>query len=82
MPTIPEILMAQANLTPTLFLKVGKLGPKRHRELPMIMNLLGAFSSALPKSLGQPTLRGPPLGRATVLDQRAGLHQASPVAVP
>lgn len=49
---IPEILMAQANLTQTLFLQVGKLGPKRHRELPKVMNQLRAFLSALPQVLG------------------------------
>nr|KAF6343048.1 hypothetical protein mPipKuh1_010767 [Pipistrellus kuhlii] len=48
MPTIPEILMAQASVTQTLFLK----GPKRLRELPKPMNLLGAFSSALTHVLG------------------------------
>lgn len=59
---------------------MGKLGPKRHRDLPKVMNQLFPLFSL--KSLSQPTLQGPPLARATALDQRAGLYQATPVVVP
>ena len=42
----------------------------------------GLFPLPAPKSLGQPTLQGPPLACGQPLDQRTGLHKASPVAVP
>ena len=65
--------MAQANLTQTPFLQVGKLGPKRHRGLCKVMSQLQGFSPPFPKSLCQPPLRGPPPARARALEQRAGL---------
>lgn len=43
MPTLPEIPMAQANIIPIPFLQVGKLGPKRHRDLPKDANQLQGF---------------------------------------
>lgn len=50
-PTIPEILMTQANLTQTPFLQMGKLGPKRHRDLPKVMNQLQGFFPCPPQVL-------------------------------
>lgn len=50
-PTIPEILMTQANLTQTPFLQMGKLVPQRHRDLPKVMNQLQGFSLCPPQVL-------------------------------
>lgn len=81
MPTIPEILRAQANLIPNPCLPVGKLSPKRHRDLPKDMNQLQAFSSAFSQV---PWLAYSP-GTSPGLWQNSGpengLARGSPVAV-